>query len=122
MNLVLLVLLAAPHVVMGIAWVLWICFPQRLQEPRWINGLLFSGLLACSLNLAVFWVYVMWLSFHQTDMSWWKGRGKFELVCNFLIGSTLLAAIVGIVRGRVALVFAEVTGYLIWVVGHVGIL
>jgi hypothetical protein len=55
-------------------------------------------------------------------MFWWKGRDEFELISNFLIGFALLAAVIGKGRGRVALFFAAVTGHLIWVVGHVGIL
>ena len=84
--------------------------------------LLFSGIVACSLNLCLFWSYVVWLRSHQTDMFWWKGRDEFELVSNLLTGFALFAVVFGTGRGRGAVFFAAVTGYLIWVVGHVGVL
>ena len=124
MNAILLVLLAAPHIVLGTAWVTWARSPQKFPQPRWRSTLLFSGVLACSLNLCVFWAYVVWLRSHQTDMLWWKGRDEFELVSNFLTGFAVFAVAIGKGREAVAglVFFAAVTGYLIWVVGHVGVL
>jgi len=122
MSAILLLLIIGPHIALGTAWVSWGLSPLRFQPPRWRTILLFSGLLACSLNIAIFWAYVIWLRFHQTDPSWWKGRDNFEGICDFLIGFGLLAAVFGKGRARPPVFIAAVTGFLMWVIGHVGIL
>jgi len=124
MNVILLSLLVAPHLALGIAWAFWARTPSpsRFQPPRWRTILLFSGLLSCSLNIAIFWVYLIWLNSRQPDLSWWKGRDSFEAVCDFLVGFGLIAAVFGKGRGRLFLGVAAVTGYLLWVTGHIGIL
>src|SRR5882672_5505197 len=97
-------------------------FAVKISTPRWRTILLFSGLLSCSLNIAIFWVYLIWLNSRQPDLSWWKGRDSFEAVCDFLVGFGLIAAVFGKGRGRLFLGVAAVTGYLLWVTGHIGIL
>jgi hypothetical protein len=122
MNALLLSLLVGPHLALGTAWAFWAWSPSRFQPPRWRTILLFSGLLACSLNIAIFWVYLIWLRFHQTDLSWWKGRDNFEGVCDFLVGLALTSAVFGKGRARLPVGIAAVTGFLLWVTGHVGVL
>ncbi len=51
-----------------------------------------------------------------------EGRDKFEGVSKFLVGFALLAAGFGRGRPRSILSIAAVTGYLVWIIGHVGIL
>jgi hypothetical protein len=94
----------------------------KISTSQVANYFLFSGLLACSLNIAIFWVYVIWLRSHQTDLNWWKGRDNFEAVCDSLVAIALLAAVFGRGRARSPIFIAAVTGFLMWVIGHVGVL
>jgi hypothetical protein len=55
-------------------------------------------------------------------MFWWKGRDSVETVSDFLTGFALTAAIFGKGRARLPVAIAAVTGFLLWVTGHVGIL
>jgi hypothetical protein len=122
LNTVLLSLLVAPHLALAIAWAFWLRSRSRFQSPKWRTTLLFAGLLACSLNIAIFWVYLIWLSFHKAGLSWWKGRDHFEAVCDFLIYLALTSAVFGKGRARLPVAIAAVTGFLLWVTGHIGIL
>ena len=121
-DTIALVLIIAPHIALGGAWVYWGRSPGRFAHPRWQTILLFAGLLACSLNIVVFWTYVNWLRFHQNDLSWWKGRNDFEVVSDFLIVFVLVAAIFGKGRAQLPVLVAGVMGWFIWMIGHVGIL
>ncbi len=122
MNAIVLSLLVAPHILLGFAWILWVRSSKKAQSPRWRTTLLFFGMVSCSLNIAIFWSYVIWLRFQQMGLSWWKGLDVFEDLCSFLIVFALLAAVFGKGRERLLLFFSAVTGYLIWLVGHVAIL
>jgi hypothetical protein len=122
MGGILLLFIVAPHVALGFSWVFWGKSPIKFQDPKWRSGLLFSGLLACSLNVFVFWSYVIWLRFHETDANWWEGRDRFELVSDLLVGLAILAAIFGKGRARLPVLLAAAFGFLIWIIGHVGVL
>ena len=115
MDAMVLVLIVTPHIALGVAWVYWGRSPAKFEQPRWQTILLFVGLLACSLNIVVFWVYVNWLRFRQNDRSWWKGRDNFEVVSDCLIVFALAAAIFGKGRARLLLLVAAVLGWFIWV-------
>ncbi|HEY2459420.1 MAG TPA: hypothetical protein VGI16_01365 [Candidatus Acidoferrum sp.] len=104
------------------AWVLWGRAPEKFVAPLWRSRFLFLGLVASSLNLVVFWVYVTWLRLHHTDHFWWQVHDRFEFISDCLIGFAILAAVLGKGRGRIAMGCAAVTAYFIWVVGHIGIL
>jgi hypothetical protein len=124
MTAILLALLVIPHLALAIAWVLWARTRRTssANAPLWRTRFLLSGLVAASLNIAIFWVYVIWLRAHQQDLSWWKGRDRFEGVADFLVGYAIVAAIFGSSRARMSLAIAAVAGYLLWVTGHIGIL
>jgi hypothetical protein len=122
MTVIPLVLLICPHLALAVAWIIGARIPAKFQPPRWRSTLLFAGLVAVSLNIVVFWTYVISLNSQGTNLEWWKGRDKFESVADPLIVFALLAAIVGKGRARVLTGCAAVFGYLMWVVGHIGIL
>jgi hypothetical protein len=115
-------LVITPHIVLGAAWVSWGLSPVRFQPPRWRTIFLLSGLVACSLNLAILWACVIWLKFRQNDQFWWKGIDKFEAYGVCLIGFATLAAVLGKGRERPLVLIVAVTGFLIWAIGHHGIL
>jgi hypothetical protein len=120
--LFLLLFLSVPHIALGIAWATWGRWSSKFQAPRLRPIVLFSGLLACSLNLAVFWVFVIWLN-HQTDLpSWWEVRDKVEGVCDLLIGVAILSAVFGRGPARWPVLIAAVAGWTVQIVQHVGIL
>src|ERR1700693_6568955 len=102
-----LFLVITPHLAIGAAWESWKLCPLKFQPPRWRTVLLFLGPLACPLNIGVFWVYMAWVRFHQTDVCWWKGRDKFEEVSGFLVGFALLTAVFGKGRARPVLSIAR---------------
>jgi len=122
MDGIVLALIVIPHIALGVAWVFWGRSPGKFEHPWWQTSLLFAGLLACSLNIIVFWASVNWLRLRQNDLSWWKGRDNFEAVSDFLIVFALVAAICGKGRARLPLLVAAVLGWFIWVTGHLGIL
>ena len=122
LNVILLSLLVAPHLALAIAWVFWVRSPSRFQHPKWRSILLFSGLLAGSLNIAIFWIYLIWLSSHKTDLSWWRGRDIFEGISDFLVCLAFASAVFGKGRARLPVAIAAVAGFLLWVTGHIGIL
>ena len=117
-----MVLIATPHIALGVAWVFWGRSPAKFENPKWQSRLVFAGLLACSLNIVVFWTYVNWMRFQQNNSSWWKGRDNFEVVSDFLVVFAAMAAIFGKGRARLPLLVAAGMGWFIWVVGHIGIL
>ena len=56
-------------------------------------------------------------------MLWWKVRDKFELASSYyLIAIALVGAVIGKGKGRVTLLIAALTGYLMWVTYHLAIL
>src|SRR6266853_1520065 len=84
LNAVVFLLLIAPHIALGIAWVTWLRSPLRFQARSVRTILLFSGLIACSLSIAMFWVHVIWLNLNRTDPSLWKMSDHIETVCGVL--------------------------------------
>jgi hypothetical protein len=114
--------LIAPHVAIGIAWRIWALSPASVQVPRLQRILQILGLLVCSLNIAIFWAFVIWMRFHRTDLSWWELRDKVEWVCDFLIVLAILAGIFGKGRTRRAIPVAATLFWPIWLVFHIGVL
>jgi hypothetical protein len=121
LTAVMLWLLIPAHIALGFAWTVWASASAKFQTPSVRKTLLFSGLIACSLNITIYWLHVVWLNIH-TDPSSWKLRDEVEEVCNFLIGYAILAGVVGAGRGRLLLVIAAMAGWGIWITGHIGIL
>jgi hypothetical protein len=83
---------------------------------------MFSGLLACSLSITVFWVNAIWMNVHRADLSLWKLSGTLEEVCDLLNGFAILAGTVGQGRAQLSLLFAAVAAWAMWITGHIGIL
>jgi len=119
---VMLLLIITPHIALGIAWTAWGRSPLKFQAPKVRTTLLFSGLLACSFNVAIFWLHVIWLNLHRRDLSLWNLNGRAERVCDFLNTFAVLASVFGEGRGRLALLAAAIAGWAIWIIGHVGVL
>jgi hypothetical protein len=124
MTIILLSLLILPHLALAVAWVLWARARRTASQnaSTWRTRFFLSGLVAASLNIMIFWSYLLWLHFHQADPSWWKARDLFEDIADFLVGYAFVTAIFGSGRGRVFLAIAAATGYLLWVTGHIGVL
>jgi hypothetical protein len=113
-----LVLLASPSIFLVLAWVLWGRSQQKFQT-RLRGALLFSGLIACSISLALFWIFVAWTRLHGVNLLWLKMRDELWLVGNFLAGVAVVGTLIGKGRGRVALLAAAFGGYLlIWAATH----
>ncbi len=121
MGLLLLLFIAA-HIALGIAWATWGLAPSKFQAPRLRPIVLFSGLLAGSLNIAIFWVSVILVRFYRSDQSWWRMRNTVESAGDFLAFFALFAAVCGKGRGRLPLYLAALAGFAIWFSGHIGIL
>jgi hypothetical protein len=116
------VVLIAPHVALGIAWTRWALSPPSFQVSRLQTIFQFSGLVVCSLNIAIFWMFTIWMHFHQPDLSWWKVRDKVESVCNCLIVLAFLAGVLGKGRTRRVIPIAAVAFWPIWIIHHLGVL
>jgi hypothetical protein len=122
MDAIFLALLIIPHIALGIAWAIWALSPPKFQAPTLRTMILFSGLLACSLNIAIFWVYVVWMNLHRNDPSLWKVSSKVEGACDGLIILAILAATFGKGQARLPILFAAMAGWAIHIVGHIGVL
>jgi hypothetical protein len=72
--------------------------------------LLFSGLLACSLNAAIVWLDVISAYAHSTDPLSWFQTGKLAEVCYFLSVFAVLAGAFGEGRGQLPLLIAAIFG------------
>jgi hypothetical protein len=110
------------HIALGIAWARWWRSPLRSRAPSLRTILMFSGLLACSLSITVFWVNAIWMNVHRADLSLWKLSGTLEEVCDLLNGFAILAGTVGQGRAQLSLLFAAVAAWAMWITGHIGIL
>jgi hypothetical protein len=119
---VMLLLIIPPHVALGIAWTAWGRSPLVFQAPRVRATLLFLGLVLCSLNVAIFWLHVIWLNLRRTDLFFGNLSNSAEGVCEFLNVFAILAGVFGEGRGRLALLTAAIAGWAIWITGHLGIL
>jgi hypothetical protein len=122
LNAVVFLLLIAPHIALGIAWATWLRSPLRFQARSLRTILLFSGLVACSLSIGMFWVHVIWVNLNRTDPSLWKMSDHFEAVCDVLNVFALLAGVFGKGRAQLPLLLAAMAGWAIWITGHIGIL
>jgi hypothetical protein len=122
LNAVVFLLLITPHIPLGIAWAIWLRSPFRFPSPRVRTILLFSGLVACSLSIAMFWIHVIWLNLNRTDPFLWKRSAHFETVCDVLNVLALSAGVIGKGRAQLPLILAALAAWAIWVTNHIGIL
>jgi hypothetical protein len=122
LNAVVFLLLISPHVPLGIAWVAWWRSPLKFQGASVRTIMLFSGLVACSVSIALFWVHMIWLNLNRTDLDSWKTSNHIETACDVLNVFALVAGVIGKGRARLPLVFAAMAAWAIWISGHIGIL
>jgi hypothetical protein len=113
--------LLLPHAALAVAWTYWFRSPARFQSPMWKSLLFFAALLACSLNVVMFWGYVVWLHYHYTTDAW-KMRDLVYDICLYLIAFTIAGALLGQGRVRATLCAAGVLGWFLWVTTSVGVL
>ena len=122
LNAIVLLLLISPHVPLGIAWVAWCRSPLKFQDGSVRRIILFSGLVACSLSIALFWLHVILLNLNRTDPDWWKTSNHIEAFCDVLNVFALVACIIGKGRAQLPLILAVIAAWAIWITGHIGIL
>jgi hypothetical protein len=122
LNAIVLLLLISPHVPLGVAWVAWFRSPSKFQGASVRTVILFSGLISCSLSIAMFWIHVIWLNLNRTDPFLWKRSDHFETVCDVLNVLALSAGVIGKGRAQLPLIFAAFAAWAIWITGHIGIL
>ncbi len=122
LNAVMLSVVIIPHIALGIAWVTWGRPPLQDHARGARTFVLFLALIACSLNIAIFWGHVAWLNLRRLDPPSWKAGSGAEEVCALLSVFALLAGVCGKGRAQVPLLFAAMTGWAIWFIGGVGVL
>ena len=120
-NAILLTMLLAPHAAILLAWIFWFRSAAQPQFPRWRNTVMLFALLAGTLNIIVFWGYVVWLQRHFNTESW-RGRDLAFGICEYLIGFTFVGGFFGRGRMRAAVCAAGVLGFFLWVTTAIGIL
>ena len=107
------VAMAAPPIMLGLAWWGWFRDP-RLRCSKWRTLLFFSGLCAGTLNVAVWWAWVVWLQFHYTPESW-KVRDVVSDVGLWLLVFSTVTAIAGRGIHRLLLATSGVLAMLPWI-------
>jgi hypothetical protein len=113
LSAVFLALVITPHIAFGIAWTVWGRAPfspteepgvvgiwplvprEKLQSPRLRTMVLFLGLLAGTLHIAIFWAWVAWMNFHRSYPSLWKIHDQVEEAGDLLIVLVLSAVVFG---------------------------
>jgi hypothetical protein len=116
LRAVTVMLVVAPHIPLAIAWTIWCRSPFEFSPQKWRPILLSSGLLACSLSIAIFWSVVI-DSYHFRNQS-----SRAENVCDLLNAFALVAGIFGGGRARFPLLLAGAAGLAMWLPAHFGVL
>ena len=118
----LILLLVFPHFAVTGAWILWSRSSSNFRASRLRTRLLLSALIACSLNLTLFWLNVIWLHLHQTHPSFLDLGHRAEDISNYLNLFATVVGIVGVGPGRLWVVTAAIMGWGLWITGHIGVL
>jgi hypothetical protein len=113
LNSLFFIAMAAPPIMLGVVWWGWFRDP-RLRSSKSRTLLFFSGLSAATLNVAVWWAWVVWLKFHYTPDSW-KVRDVVSDVGLWLLCFSVLAAIAGRGKYRLLLAISGVLAALPWI-------
>ena len=120
-DVIVVLLLLLSHAALGVAWTYWFRSQVRFQSLRWRSFILLAALLASSLNIVMFWGYIIWLHYHYTTDAW-KMRDFVHAICQYLIAFTFLGSLLGRGQGRGTLCAAGVLGWFLWVTTSIGVL
>lgn len=130
---VMMLVLITFHITLLIGWIRWARSPfspseeppavevsgtdargQRFPAPRLRTRLLFLGLLACSLNIVIFWAFTIWMNLHHhTDLSWRGLYEKVEEACDFLLVLATFAGVFGKGQSRLPVLLTAMAGWAI---------
>jgi len=110
-NGAILLALIAPHIALGIAWTKWVTSPVKFETPRVRTILLFTGIIACSLSIALSWALAVS-----------KSSETFERAADVLIVFAMFAGCFGKGSAQLPLILAGMAGLAIWITGHIGVL
>lgn len=113
LNLFYIAALAAPPVLLGVAWWDWFR-SSRVESAKWSGILFATGLCAASANFALWWGWVVWLRFHYSAESW-KVRDWVSDLGFWLLLCALIAALAGRGRHRLLLAVSSVLAMLPWI-------
>ena len=112
-NSLYLIAIAAPPILLGFTWWKWFSGP-RIQIPEWRRMLFVSGLCAGTLNVVLFWAWVVWLHFHYNPASW-RVQDIVGDAGLYLLLYSIIAATAGKGRYRLMLGISNVLSLLPWI-------
>lgn len=113
LNSLYFIAMAAPPIMLGLVWWGWFRDPQ-LRCSKWRALIFFSGLCVATLNVAVWWAWVVWLQLHYTPDSW-KVRDVVGNFAFWLLVFSIFSAIAGRGRHRVLLMISGILAALPWI-------
>ena len=105
--------MAAPPIMLGLSWWGWFRDP-RFRCSKWRALIFLSGLCAGTLNVAVWWAWVVWLQLHYTPDSW-KVRDVVSDVGLWLLLFSIVTAMAGRGIYRLLLAISGVLAMLPWI-------
>jgi hypothetical protein len=84
------------------------------ELQKWRKALFFFGLIASSLNVALFAGWAVWLHFHYNTEAW-KIQNVSGDVATYLCLAAFLSSLLGKGRSRASLCASAVLGFMLWV-------
>ena len=113
LDLLYLIAFGTPPILLGFTWWGWFRGP-RSQAPKLQKTFFFSGLCAATVNLLLWWAWVVWLRFHYNPESW-KVRDRVSDVGLCLLLYAVLAAAGGEGKYRHLLLTSCLLAFLPWI-------
>ena len=106
--------LVGTPVTVVLAWWLWFGDRSSRELQKWRKTLFLFGLIATSLNVALFAGWAVWLHFHYNPEAW-KVQNVCGNIATYLCLAAFLASLLGKGRSRTSLGASAVLGFMLWV-------
>jgi len=106
--------LVGTPVTVVLAWWFWFRDRSSRELQKWRKTLFLFGLIATSLNVALFAGWAVWLHFHYNPEAW-KAKNVCGNIATHLCLAAFLASLLGKGRSRTSLGASAVLGFMLWV-------
>jgi hypothetical protein len=120
-DVILLFLLIVPHAGIGLAWWFYFRSLPGLRLPRWRSVPVLLALVTGSLNLLMYWGWVLWLQRNYTDQAW-RVKESCSGISDWLVVITIAGGLFARGRVRLGVCVAGILGFFLWVTTAIGFL